>query len=322
MSWKSLDPRHAPWWRAALILLFAGSACARPGDPGVLMDKVAADLAFGAPSPRAAPPARALPPLPTFPPTEAPRDPGTPFVFPTPPSTVCPAAGPTEFPEREAPIRVEGQPESGAYRWVYDGVRLGSTNVPALVVGRREVTNVARDALGRVSFRTVEEDLRPGSGDTIVSDFIAQSDGVYLTRFTESGPAGSSSFSPLTPILYLPIPVQRGATFQSTGVDPLSVQAVAHTGRVIGRSRVDACGKVIEGWLVDAELTITRPGQAAERADYNYVVATHLGGLLIWEHVERPCAQVTEQGCQPPGTLRYNARMGQLHPEKAEAASQ
>ncbi len=71
------------------------------------------------------------------------------------------------------------------------------------------------------------------------------------------------------------------------------------------RERVDACGEVVDGWLVQATQTFSGPAQTAPPRTYNYIVAPQLGGIIISEEVHTATAQ---------GNTDVTFSLGQLKP--------
>ncbi|HEY4410582.1 MAG TPA: hypothetical protein VGO87_11930, partial [Acidimicrobiia bacterium] len=71
------------------------------------------------------------------------------------------------------------------------------------------------------------------------------------------------------------------------------------------RERVDACGDVVDGWVVEATQTFSGTGQTAPPRTYRYIVATQLGGMIISEEVHTTSAQ---------GATDVTFSLGQLKP--------
>jgi len=144
--------------------------------------------------------------------------------------------------------------------------------------------------------------------------------GVLLTRIVTDKQDGSPkmTFDPQPDIMYLPLPVQIGpaSAFSSTGVDfsnPTALQTLRHSGSVKERLRVDACGKVVDTWLVEAE-QILGAGTSSRRTKFNYSIAPHFGGLILFEHVESPCNAPVEGKCTD-AELVYDTNIGQTEPD-------
>ena len=82
-------------------------------------------------------------------------------------------------------------------------------------------------------------------------------------------------------LLLFPLPVQPGATFNSTSADTsTSANTLKVSGTVGNHENVDACGTPIQAWAVDATLTAGNAA-AATPATLHYDVATQMGALII-----------------------------------------
>jgi len=128
--------------------------------------------------------------------------------------------------------------------------------------------------------------------------------GISLMRIERIDAQGNSSALNFTPaVLYLPLPIVPGESFESVGIDPRTGQVLQHQAQVIRRERVDACGEIVDGWAVEATQTFSGQGTAART--YRYIIAPQLGGLMISEQVK-----VTA----PEGTLDVTFSLGQTKP--------
>jgi hypothetical protein len=118
-----------------------------------------------------------------------------------------------------------------------------------------------------------------------------------------------SSFDPVGGILLLPLAVLPGESWRSTAVDPRSLDSISFEGSVAKRQAVDACGTMLDGWLVQG--TMTRSGgQPAEQVEL--VVSTELGALIISHHVE-------SKG--PDGSVDVLYEIGQSVPDAEPGAA-
>ena len=118
--------------------------------------------------------------------------------------------------------------------------------------------------------------------------------GISLMKLQRVDPAGNTSevtFSPA--VLYLPLDIVPGEEFNSIGIDPRTGSVLQHQAKVTKRDRVDACGEVVDGWVVESTQTFSGPGQAAPPRAYKYIVAPQLGGLIISEEIHISTPQVT-----------------------------
>jgi len=128
--------------------------------------------------------------------------------------------------------------------------------------------------------------------------------GISLMRIERIDAQGNSSALNFTPaVLYLPLPIVPGESFESVGIDSRTGQVLQHQAQVVRRERVDACGEIVEGWAVEATQTFSGQGTAART--YRYIIAPQLGGLMISEQVK-----VTA----PEGTLDVTFSLGQTKP--------
>lgn len=316
---------------AALLLIMA--ACIREPDTGVGMKRIGADLIFGVPQLQdvAAPPG-AVPEIPeslevenlqfrsSFRPNSSP-----------PAVQRCPEAGDTDVPAEPAPTAVTGKPKEGLYVWKMAGthrppnfnVRLG---LPKFM--DRSVEGLEPNAVSPSGFSFNTRETVPSAGSRTISTQTFRVDqsnpsanlrGIFLTRVEEAQPGSSpTAFTPTPPILYLPLPVQIGATFQSQGVDPSDptrVKTLLHEGRIQGRTRIDACGTLIDAWLMVAKQTYAA-GDATNPRKFHYAIATHFGGLIVFEHGESPCASPTFDGaCTNEPQVIYDTNIGQTEPD-------
>lgn len=229
---------------------------------------------------------------------------------------------------------VGGPPRVGKYLWVQSGSLNYGPQVGHLPISkfadRKITTSKNLTAPGDWTFSTEQQE---GNGTVIQQTFeVIQSrpdtqrqraqvlreqgqlNGLFLTQIVKQLPDRTTrTFNPEPALLYLPFPVTSGYTLTSEAVDPTNLQTVTHTIDVRNRQRYNACGTLVDGWLVDAFQTFQ--GQDNTRRDYNYSVATSMGGLVIFEHVETPCAaDPHDQPCSNKGDLIYDTNIGQLEP--------
>lgn len=322
-------------FRLAAVLLLLGTACLKQGAHGVGMKRVTSDLIYGVPplSEVAAPPG-AIPQIPESVEPEplftSPFRPG-----PPPPAVQqCPEAGPNDFPEEPAPNTVTAKPKQGLYVWKLQG----SQKVPPFPFpfrlssfADRSVEAVQDDSLNpstNFMFRTRERDPSLNSRTVITQNFrVEQTNpsqplrGVLLVSIEKDKKDGSQPdvFQPATPIQYLPLPIQIGpaSAFDSTGVDardPRTVKTLTHRGFVKDRKRIDACGTVVDSWLIEAE-QIIGAGTGSIRKRYDYSIAPHFGGLIVFEHVESECRSTVDGKCTPEADLVYDTNIGQTEPD-------
>jgi hypothetical protein len=81
---------------------------------------------------------------------------------------------------------------------------------------------------------------------------------------------------------------------------------------------VDACGTLIDAWLVIAKQTYAA-GDDSVPSKFHYAIAPHFGGLIVFEHIESPCASATTEGpCTNEPQLIYDTNVGQAEPDPLE----
>jgi hypothetical protein len=142
--------------------------------------------------------------------------------------------------------------------------------------------------------------------------------GVVLTKLQRVDAHGNSSELTFSPgVMYLPLPIAPGEQFNSVGIDPRSGSVLQHQARVIRRQRVDACGEIVDGWLIEATQTFSGAAATATSTSpsrtYNYIVAPQLGGIIISEAVHV---------ASPDGTSDITFSLGQLRPSALPAQAQ
>ena len=347
---RRLRSRRLGLVAVAVALVLPG--CARAPQQGVNVKPLTTELVFGVPEvdETAAPP-NFTPPDDPFPVFEVPRRPTTRPVprveDPPPPSTACPEAEPTAFPKRVEGTVVPNRPTEGVHTWRVQGTqRIASGVVSLLGVVTRTVKNVRQVSQGLFRFDVEEQEIVFASKKLVTQTFeVRQSndgvnpDGIFLRSIRVTAEGSTSNFNPDPPIMLLPIPVRIGANpvgvvganaqeqMDTTGVDPTSQAALRHKGTVLNRFTVDACGEVVQGWFVNADQRFVNPRGETFNRNYNYMIATQYGGIIIWEHVERPCEAQgatseedrkadpkNQERCQPAGDLVFYARIGQITP--------
>lgn len=336
--------RDARLAAAMVVVVLVAPACIRPPRAGVNVKSITTELVFGVP-----PDETAVTPANTSLEPEAPTGlivtSTGPAITPRPavrpsPSPQCREAGPTDFPDQSATTVVNGRPKEGQYRWNVEGSQsvTGVGQVPLPTTTRRSVREV-KGASDAFTFVTEERELVFGSTTIVRTTYEVRSvagsgrdPGIYLARIERIAGGRTSVFAPQPPVLYLPTPVQIGAPpgpggtraqdqIDSVGIDPTTLQALRHTGNVTKRQRVDACGKVLDSWFVDASQEFVDPDGQTERRNYDYGVATQYGGLIVLEHVQTPCGSEDDAGkCNPAPTLSFVAGIGQIDPEPLPAS--
>lgn len=305
------------------VIALAASGCVKdkPSEPGVRA--ITTDLKYKELQKKNAAPPNTVPaPIKRDAPSTLPPLSGS-EVGPVAPNPLdCPTPPPTETADENAGIRITKLPVEGEYLWRVEGsqkyqdIRLA---LPRFT--KRAIENVEGQISGDTAdftFETVEKQLsaigggatvrsffdvtsttatdntvRPGAG---VSSGRTSTAGVRLTRLEVLSPDGTeSNFIPSQPVRYLITPVLTGPERfwmdQVTDVSGSEVnQSLVHRAHVTGRMTVVACGERYRAWRVIAEQTYTREGTSVTR-HFEYGVATHMGGILIFEHIESPCTR-------------------------------
>ena len=130
--------------------------------------------------------------------------------------------------------------------------------------------------------------------------------GIALMKLQRVDAAGNTSELTFSPgVLYLPLDIVPGEEFKSVGIDPRTGSVLQHQAKVTKRDRVDACGEVVDGWVIESTQTFSGPGQTAPPRTYKYIVAPQLGGLIISEEIHTST---------PQGTTDVVLSLGQLKP--------
>jgi hypothetical protein len=228
-------------------------------------------------------------------------------------ASACPRAPLGSAPERAAPDRPPANtpPKEGAYRYKISGKRTqvfsNGARIESEVSGfqPRVVRNIEQTAESRWTYETVQP---YGDGGIQVMSWVVNANPAHVQRATPyvgenayrvSEPEGGLSvqrityyngsgnlegtFDPAPPIVWAPFPVVPGQEFTSVGVSPRSRQSQRIEGEPTARQSVDACGELIDGWLVEHDV-VDSSGGAYEQ---DVVVSTDMGGLVISQRLVR-----------------------------------
>jgi hypothetical protein len=327
-----------------VVISITAAGCVRPEDPKVAINKVEANLIFGvkptaepAPTPFQAAAAEVA---------EVELEPQEEITFELPPpqspvfTTIpqaksdCEPAPPSAAAELPVEVNVTGDPQPGVYRWKVEGSITGADgaskgknrqfekrfvrNVQKIsdtVYTFEQVQPIPGSALVavntiRVNTAPVSQNPDPGFNNIATVPSVGEPErGITLDRIDYLDRNGSSvqaSFQPTTGVLLLPLPVQSGESYKSVAVDPKTGQTIVHEATVTRRGRIDACGELADGWLVDAKQTLTAgQGQPPQEISYSYIVGTQYGGALINERFS-----VVDPSSNDTITLEYT--LGQL----------
>lgn len=300
-----------------VLALLAG--CVKPGEPGVAVKTLQADIIFGvAPAVDATPPSvePVIVEIEDTPLPETPEPSRRPPAS-SPPKLDCPDAVETAFPEVPAGTDVTQGPAIGKYRWKIGGTTtIGGTRIPLGGFVSRRIANVSSvstspnrvsDPPNETQTRTFTFDLIDDArdGGTVVSTYEVRSNpsqqtitttsgtvqvgepqrGVSLARVTIRDREGKAvgTFEPTPAVTILPLQVAAGVQFSSVGVDTTTGATLVHQATVGTRVPVDACGEMVDGWRVTAQQAFTNAAGQTATVSYTYTVATQLGGMLIYE---------------------------------------
>jgi hypothetical protein len=246
---------------------------------------------------------------------------------PTTPVLPCPTAAPSATPDEQPSDNVTKLPREGSYRWRGEGERMiAAFKVPIAGFHNRLVRSV-QGTLAEFTFQTVQPVLSGNevttwrvrtdtpsedvSGPGVRTVVGAPGRGIAIVgieRVDAKGQPTGFSFKPAVGVTIVPLPLRPGESFTSTDADPRTGVTLQNSAEVLRKERVDACGKVVDGWLVKGTLTRSTTGSSGTvAAQYEYVVAPQLGGVLVRENVDR-------QG-DPEDTVKATYTIGQLDPD-------
>lgn len=315
------SPSKAPRLLALLaVVTIVTTGCVQPGSPKVGISRIEAQLVFGVkPEPEKIPtpvtstetlePTANAPKVADFGTTKPPSS-----SFTIPPSDApveeCPAAPRGAPAERVASVNVTNDPDVGLYKWKTTVSAKGPDGKPATreEFGARILRRFKRIDTGHFSYETVQPN---GAGKFLVSYYDVYTNklranttspvgivdaptsggdplrGLVLTRTETHNAAGlpdGPSFTPRDGVLLLPLPVTAGENYQSVAVDPKGA-SIVHRATVRRVQRIDACGAVVDGWLVEATQTITAATGGSSDFTYSYLVAPQYGAILLNEHI-------------------------------------
>jgi hypothetical protein len=170
---------------------------------------------------------------------------------------------------------------------------------------------VQPDVSGNVVVSTFQVDTSPAG---VFSDPAATGEevraggperGIVLKRLDIVDREGTTltTFAPVTGLLLLPLPVRAGEDFVSSAIDSRTGATASFQGKVLDRQQVDACGEVVEAWLVRGTQTFS--GEETITRQYELTVATGLGGIPVVEKIDQNDAN---------GELHVVSTIGQLTP--------
>jgi hypothetical protein len=226
----------------------------------------------------------------------------------------CPTAPPTASADKVVEVNITGEPPVGMFRWKREG-KITAADGAETPIGRsferrfvRNHTKVSdtlytfemvapvpgSDLVAvstyRVNTAPQSTNVDPGYNQILTVPTVGEPErGITLDKVEYQDRNGiiESSFTPTVGLLMLPLPVISGESYESIAVDPKSGQTIIHEATVARRARIDACGELADGWLVDATQTVTEgAGSPPAQFKYSYIVGTQYGGILLNEHVQ------------------------------------
>lgn len=280
--------------------------------------------------------------------------PKVPLLRPTTSATrvECPTAPVTAAAEVPPQPRISGDVATGTSKWRIDGfltARSGAEPVRTeLADGAdvpRSVRNVKKISDTRYSFEVVKAgDTVSGSDNVTITTYEVNTAGVNVNPAQGVGTVTTPNigepergivisriqtvdrdsgqqlrdFQPQVGLLVLPLPVVAGDTYRSTAIDPSTGQTIALDSTVVGRERIDACGTLVDGWLVRSKQRSTSgPSDAPSLAgeiDVATIFATQYGGVPIQE-----TQAYTGEDCTIC-PFQFRSRLGQLPPDPLPAS--
>lgn len=221
----------------------------------------------------------------------------------------CPVAPIGSAPETAAPENASKPPPVGQFRYKRAGTTeqtISGTKIKSTVSGFEPhvIRNVQKSSDTAWTF----DELVPTNGGVRVLTWSVNTDpvekgasapyvgqnpvragepgrGIALSEERDYDGNGNevASFTPSTPVLYMPLAIEQSESFTGFGLDPKSGQSLRVDGQTIQRQTVDACGTLLDGWLVRATVTESGSGAAYTHTD-EYVFSTDMGGLLLSRH--------------------------------------
>jgi hypothetical protein len=186
-------------------------------------------------------------------------------------------------------------------------------NAPGVVF---QFDTVQPDLQGNVITTTWQVNTQPAqasqyvNGSNVAAHGGEPERGIVIKQIVRKDRQGNvaSSFAPATGLLILPLPVTQGETFQSVATDPRSGLEYTYNAQVLPRQRVDACGTIVDSWLVHGTMAIA--GKTQSNYTYDVGLATQLGGMPVYE-------KITQDDTN--GKVDLTESIGQVSPDKAKA---
>jgi hypothetical protein len=270
--------------------------------------------------------------------------------LPALPSGPCRSASVTAAPEKPATDTIDGLPSAGTYKWKQSGsVKVGQKAYPLTGLQTRytrgvtQVSNSLNPKDGQpnrvFTYETVEP-YKP-DGTRLVIDWQVKTDAVQQAGTVSeqgidviSGAVGDpeaglaikemdlydaggkllTQFAPATGLVMVLLPLTPKQTWTSESVDAKHQTTMVLNGG-IGSSRlaIDACGDLVAGWPVVAQISITgvSNGQQYKESETEaYLFAPQYGATLVYRQLK---------GDTPFGSPDAAYTLGQLHPDPLPA---
>jgi len=316
---------------ALAAVALVGSACSGPRDPiEVGVREFPTDVIFGAQGISEAPqsPQQVATPAPSL----VIRAPAVPTgrLSPTQSTEVaagpCPRAHPFDAPKHEAPNRATVAPVPASYRYRNQGTyeyRQGNTTNAGVLPAQssrtlKDVQRLGTQANAPYRFQIVEG--LAGITTTTTYHVTPESNlpgeaGLFIARIeTVDSNTPNEVFSPQPMIKIFEFPALPNLNWKSSGADPTTGASMTIQGRIgidspdgedvgdepdiLTRARVDACGEVIDAWLVEiggpsdtakpdpAGGTLIGPGLKNLRYKAVYAIATQFGAFSVYDNYQ------------------------------------
>jgi hypothetical protein len=291
---------------AVLTVTALLAGCGTAPRPSVGMKEYSGDVVYGdnalPPPPTSPPAAEPVPGFPGFivPPVPRQLPPGLQAVTPEPSTTTtrtrgtapplaCAEDDPLAVPHEEALITVPGPPRSATLPYRQTGTKTaGGRTTAVLSQAAHAIDGQTTLAAGTFRFNVSVTEAAMSTVTTYQVDQRGAQDGIGIVQIRTKDQVATDAFTPAAPITILPLPPVLGRTFTGTGADPIHQTGMTVYGKVIGKTRVNACGVPIEAWKV-AVGTDPQTGQPSRIVSPTgtttitgtYAVATQFGGLVV-----------------------------------------
>ena len=322
------------WLLGACLFL---TACGPATKLDVGLKQSGSDILFGRPAP--SPSSVTLPPLdvnpfPNFPaPLEqAPAPLAVSAPLPSPSPLACPVASPIAFPDLPAGVTPDHPPAAGTYPFRYTSVTTlnpGAPNqksTPVTGIGMRQVTAPTTNSTDNSYTFSVVETFNQvkttntykvyptGPAPVIPGAPATPAAGLYLQEQVQERGTTKDDFAPQPPILLMPFPASKGATFQGSGTDPINgpttMTVDPQGGTIVDKARVDACGAVLDSWQVtiNGHVVNARGGGQPQTFHLTLFIGTQYGALSLQDHL---VLSGTDQASGQPMTYDVTATINQ-----------